>query len=291
MIRMPPLMNQRLRPHVLTGMLALGVVGLSGCAVPGSPISGGGGELSPQERRLQDTENALVVIKRRLDGIDSALDDSGSNVAGEVRDLRGQVEELTNAVRQQEERGKQIFVELEQRIRRLEGGSGTLNGGGAMPPLVGLGGSAGGANVGTSPEPAGSQSQARGAAPFDADEEASYLATFELLKNGKYDEAIKGFRSHLAQYPDGQYSDNAAYWMAEASFVKRDFQTARSGFKQVVDSHPDSPRAPDAMFKLALAQEELKQGSDARSTLQQVVSRYPTSNAARLAQQRLDAGR
>lgn len=79
--------------------------------------------------------------------------------------------------------------------------------------------------------------------------------------------------------------------MAEASFVKRDFQTARSGFKQVVDSHPDSPRAPDAMFKLALAQEELKQGSDARSTLQQVVSRYPTSNAARLAQQRLDAGR
>lgn len=33
-------MNQRLRPHVLTGMLALGVVGLSGCAVPGSPISG-----------------------------------------------------------------------------------------------------------------------------------------------------------------------------------------------------------------------------------------------------------
>jgi tol-pal system protein YbgF len=280
-----PHLKMRLPSQILmTGLVVLGTFGLSGCVVPGSPISGGGGDLSPEERRLQDTENSLVIVKRRLDGIDAALTDSGGNLAGEVRDLRGQVEELTNAVQQQESRSKQIFVELEQRIRRLEGGDTSLNGG-AMPPLVGLG-SSGGANVGTSPLPSASQG---GGAQFSADEEASYLATFEMLKNGKYDDAIAGFRQHLAKYPNGQYSDNAAYWMAEASFVKRDFQTARSGFQQVVTSHPDSPRAPDAMFKLALAQEELKQTGEARSTLQQVVSRYPNSNAARLAQQRLDA--
>ena len=120
---------------------------------------------------------------------------------------------------------------------------------------------------------------------------ASRLSLLFQLILGKYDEAITGFRQHLSRYPNGQYSDNAVYWMAEASFVKRDFRTARSGFEQVVVSHPDSPRAPDAMFKLALAQDELKQKAEARSTLQQLVSRYPDSNAARLAQQRLDAAR
>jgi tol-pal system protein YbgF len=289
-IKTAPL-NLRLSSQLLTGLMVLGAASLTGCVTPGSPISGGGGNLSPEERRLQDAENALVIVKRRLDGIDSALSDSGGNLAGEVRDLRGQVEELSNAVQQQEARSKQIFVELEQRIRRLEGGSSSFNGGGAMPPLVGLGGTAGsGANVGASPVP--SVGGASGGSPqFNADEEASYLATFEMLKNGKYDEAITGFRQHLSRYPNGQYSDNAVYWMAEASFVKRDFRTARSGFEQVVVSHPDSPRAPDAMFKLALAQDELKQKAEARSTLQQLVSRYPDSNAARLAQQRLDAAR
>ncbi len=283
----PAPLNLRLRSRVLPGLIVLGSLGLTACVTPGSPISGERAGLSPEERRLQDTENALVTLKRRLDGLDATIHDGGGNLQNEVRDLRGQVEQLTFQVQQQEQRSKQIFSELEQRIRRAEGGApGDFNGG-VPPPLPGLGGS--GAVVGASPSP--SVSRQSGAAAFNADEEASYLATFELLKNGKYDDAITGFRQHLSKYPDGQYSDNASYWMAEASFVKRDFQTARSGFETVVTNFPDSPRAPDAMFKLALAHEELKQTSQARSTLQRVVSRYPNSNAARLAQQRLDANR
>lgn len=285
----PAPLNLRHRSRVLSGLIMLGSVGLTACATSGAPISGERSGLSPQERRLQDTENAMVTLKRRVDGLDATINDGGGNLQNEVRELRGQVEQLTFQVQQQEQRSKQIFAELEQRVRRAEGGGAALGGfnGGMPPPLPGLGGS--GPDVGASPSPSVSRPAAKPA--FDADEEASYLATFELLKNGKYDDAIVGFRQHLGKYPDGQYSDNASYWMAEASFVKRDFQTARSGFETVVTKFPDSPRAPDAMFKLALAQEELKQSSQARSTLQRVVSRYPNSNAARLAQQRLDANR
>jgi tol-pal system protein YbgF len=259
---------------------------LGGCAAQGLPISGGGGDnLSPSERRLQEAENQLVAVQRRLDGMDASLSDqSGGGMSSELRDLRGQVEELSHQVKQQDQRLRQIYSELEARIRQAEGGSSLSNGGlGIPPPIPGLGSNAG---VG-SPTPAASPSP-RTPPAFDAQEEASYLETFELLKNGRYDEAIKGFRAHLEQYPDGQYADNAAYWMAEASYVKRDFKTAESGFQQVVTRHPDSPRAPDAMFKLALAQEELRQSASARATLEQVVRRYPNSNAARLAQQRLD---
>ena len=88
MIKTAPL-NLRLSSQLLTGLMVLGAASLTGCVTPGSPISGGGGNLSPEERRLQDAENALVIVKRRLDGIDSALSDSGGNLAGEVRDLRG----------------------------------------------------------------------------------------------------------------------------------------------------------------------------------------------------------
>lgn len=261
---------------------------LGGCAAQGLPISGGGGDdLSPSERRLQEAENQLVAVQRRLDGMDASLSDqSGGGMSSELRDLRGQVEELSHQVKQQDQRLRQIYSELEARIRLGEGGGSTTgnSGLGIPPPIPGLGGNAG---VG-SPTPVASPAPRRTPPAFDAEEETSYLETFELLKNGRYDEAIKGFRAHLDQYPDGQYADNAAYWMAEASYVKRDFKTAESGFQQVVNRHPESPRAPDAMFKLALAQEELRQSASARATLEQVVRRYPNSNAARLAQQRLD---
>ena len=102
--------------------------------------------------------------------------------------------------------------------------------------------------------------------------------------------AITGFKAHLQKYPQGQYADNAAYWLGEASYVKRDYKSAAEAFNRVATQHPQSPRAPDAMFKLALTQQELKQDAEARTTLEQVISRYPNSNAARLAQQRLQGG-
>lgn len=280
---------RRFRP-VLAGLAGLTVLGLSACASPAG-INGGGDALSPEERRLQAVENKMAAVQRRIDALDSSrMDDNVSNLRDELRDLRGQVEKLSFDVRQIDERSKQLYVDLDQRMRTLEGGAAPAAGAGygvlapTAPP-------AGGAAAPASPAaPATTGGAVQLGAQNDPDEEAAYLTTFDLLKNGKYDEAIKGFKAHLDQYPQGQYADNAAYWLGEASYVKRDYASAADAFNRVATRHPQSPRAPDALFKLALTQQELKKASEARATLEQVISRYPNSNAARLAQQRLQGG-
>lgn len=275
--------------------VALLAVWLTACAVPGGNSISGRSALSPEERRLQDAENKVAALQRRMDALD-AVSSGASNVASrdELRDLLGQIERLHNDLRQLDQRGRQFYIDLDQRLRVLEGVGAPASGAGfgvlaPTPPL--RGGSLPGDTGGQSPAPTTAVPSAPvGSTASDPEEERSYLATFELLKNGKYDDAVRGFETYLQRYPSGRYADNAAYWMAEANFVKRDYTAAARAFQRVVSRHPDSPRAPDALFKLALTQVELKQDRDSEATLREVIQRYPNSNAARLAQQRLSGG-
>lgn len=280
--------------------LALLVLTLTGCAASGGGNSiSGRAALSPEERRLQDAENKVAALQRRMDALD-AVSSGASTVASkdDLRDLLGQIERLNNDLRQLDQRSRQFYIDLDQRLRSLEGGSAPASGAGfgvlaPTPPLrEGALPPGAAALPPVTPPATGSSAPAAagGSAANDPEEERSYLATFELLKNGKYDEAVRGFESHLQRYPSGRYADNAAYWMAEANFVKRDYAAAARAFQRVVSRHPESPRAPDALFKLALTQVELKQTRESNATLREVIERYPNSNAARLAQQRLSAG-
>jgi tol-pal system protein YbgF len=286
--------------HRLSLPVAILALSLTACAVPGGGNSiSGRAALSPEERRLQDAENKVAALQRRLDALD-AVSTGASNVASkdDLRDLLGQIERLSNELRQMDRRSRQFYVDLDQRLRALEGDSAPASGAGfgvlaPTPPLRagGLPGEPGGQTPGaTAPGAPELLPAPGGSAASDPDEERSYLATFELLKNGKYDDAVQGFETYLQRYPSGRYADNAAYWMAEANFVKRDYTAAARAFQRVVSRHPDSPRAPDALFKLALTQVELNQTRDSEATLREVIERYPNSNAARLAQQRLSGG-
>ena len=126
-----------------------------------------------------------------------------------------------------------------------------------------------------------------GASP---EEEGAYLTAFDALKNGKYDDAIRGFRSLLEKWPRGRYADNALYWSGEAYYVKRDYRSALGAFQAVLQRFPSSPKGPDAMLKVGLSQIELNQQTEGRATLQKLIDAYPQSSAARLAQQRLAPG-
>lgn len=126
------------------------------------------------------------------------------------------------------------------------------------------------------------------AAVATPEEERAYLAAFDLAKSGKYDEAIKGFRSLVVQWPQGPYSDNAWYWMGEVQTVKRDYVGATTSFQYLTDKFPTSPKIADGLYKLGLSQLELKRNGEARTTLQRVVREYPETNAATLARKKLD---
>lgn len=259
----------------LSAVLMFSLTALAGCSNFGGPISGSGQQvLSPEERRLQDLENKTATMSRRLETINSSAAEQDFNkLRDELRDLRGIVEKLRYDSDQRERSSKDLYQDLDQRLQRLEGTapgaiSGTVPG--ATPGTI--------SSAPVAPRPA----------VASPEEEAAYLSTFDLLKNGKYDDAVRGFKSMLERWPQGRYADNAWYWMGEANYVKRDYTSALTSFQALVDRFPTSPKLADGLYKVGLTQIELKRVSEAKATLQRVAREFPASNAANLSRQKLD---
>lgn len=140
----------------------------------------------------------------------------------------------------------------------------------------------------TAPPPvAAASTPAAGPRLANADEQLAYDEAFDKLKQSRYAEAIQAFQDLLRRYPNGALADDANYWIAEAQYVTRDFQSALNGFRNVVVRYPDSPRAPEALLKVGYIQYEVGAKEQARITLNEVVTRYPGSRVAISAQTRL----
>lgn len=260
-------------------MLSLLAASLSaGCADFGGPISSSSGSvLSPEERRLQDVETKTAQLTRRLDALNATQTDQDLNrMREELRGVRGEIEALRHQIGEQDRSRKELFADLDRRLQRLEAGGGTVSGAGPAATV-------------TTTVPATLAAAATPKATVATpEEERAYLGTFDLLKNGKYDEAIKGFRGMLDQWPQGRYADNGWYWMGEAQLVKRDYPGAVASFQNLVDKFPSSPKVAEGLYKLGLCQIELKRNAEAKTAFQRVLKEFPSSNAATLAKQKLD---
>ena len=119
------------------------------------------------------------------------------------------------------------------------------------------------------------------------DDRQNYQAAFDLLKDGKYPEAISGFRQFLTTFPNSALADNAQYWLGESHYVTKQYTDALRDFRTVLEKYPDSRKTPDALLKIGFCNYELKNWPEARSSLQQVVQRFGDTTAARQASQRL----
>lgn len=118
-------------------------------------------------------------------------------------------------------------------------------------------------------------------------EQAAYSASFNLLKEGRYEKAAASFQKFLSAFPVGQYTDNAQYWLGEAFYVTRKFPRAMEEFQKLVAGFPASPKVPGAQLKIGFIHHELGQTDQAKSVLHELVTRYPKTTAARLAKDRL----
>jgi tol-pal system protein YbgF len=202
----------------------------------------------------------------------------------DVLKLHGQIEELEHALQTVKKQQKDMYLDLEQRLQSGAGGtagSEQPEEGAEVPP-------ASSDTDAPQPSPSASVPQRPAAAPGDAaGRQAAYQKAFNTLKDGKYSDAIKEFKSFLAAYPSGEYVDNATYWLAEAHYVNRDFSAARDAFRKVAREFPQSAKVPDALLKTGFIEYETGQWSKAREILSDVVRRYPDTSAAKLAEKRL----
>jgi len=240
-----------------------------------------------------ETSNRLTDVEQRLD----RLEQSASNNQGllllsaridtleqQLRELRGQVEELQNSNEQLRKQQRDLYADLDRRITALQGTAAASPGSYAGPGAAGSTAGAGVGGVGTS----GPGSAGTGAGPGDAGgDQAAYSRAFDALKGKDYDSAIGRFKDFLRQYPQSTLAGNAQYWLGEAYYVTRDLDDAAASFRAVGEQYPKSSKVPDALVALGMTQIDQQHLSDGRLTLSQVVQRYPGTDAAKLATSRL----
>jgi tol-pal system protein YbgF len=220
----------------------------------------------PLEIRLEELESRLAALERILASgslidLTVQLDELQRQTAG----LRGSVESLGHSTSSIQDRQRDLYGDLDDRIQYLERNMQQPT----RQSIPNLGPLAGALLV-----PGGN-------------DRVNYEAAFELLKEQRFAAAGSGFQQFLAAFPNSQLADNAQYWLAESYYVTDQFDVARREFLLVINRYPRSRKIPDALLKLGYSNYELDRWSDARSALQLVRDDHDESTAARLAVQRL----
>ena len=198
----------------------------------------------------------------------------------EVQELRGLVEEQSYQLNRLPRDQKEQYIDLDRRVAGLATGASAGAGAASTPatssstsPASGTpAATTGGAAVAAPPAPSAGQS-----------EREAYQLAFDLMKGRKFEESIAAFNSLIINYPNGQYTPNAFYWLGELHLAQQDTEEARQAFMQVVNLYPDHPKVPDTLYKLGVAYHRLGDSNRAMEYFSQVQSRYPQSSAAGLA--------
>lgn len=226
----------------------------------------------PVQMRLNDLD-ARVARMERIVANEVQVSQSLDEVQGNLRELRGQIEQLEHSEQALGKQQRDLYGDLDRRL--------SAGGGGAVGAAFGA---AAGATAGAA---VGSEGGAAGSNAPSPTEQAVYGQAFDALKAGSYSTAITGFKDFLHTYPNSSLADNAQYWLGDAYYVSHDYDSAAGAFRTVLKKYPDSPKAADAMLKLGYTQFEQKQYPAARATLDEVTKKYPGTDAAKQAAERL----
>jgi tol-pal system protein YbgF len=222
-------------------------------------------------RQIANLQRMVEAQQKRLEGIEAevrdrrALLDLASQIEqlrGDLAKMRGQLELLANQADNADKRQKDLYVDIDARLRKLEQAKEQPPAAGAEKPAAGPG------------EPAATETKA-------------YEAALNQFKLANYPLAISAFNGFLATYPASPLAPSAQYWIGNAYYAQRDYKNTIAAQQKVLANWPDSPKAADAMLNMASAQSESGDARGARRTLEALIVKYPTSSAAASAKQRL----
>lgn len=224
--------------------------------------------------RQEVTENQRQVAEQ-LKKLDATLSSAGNRDAllqlasqyealnNELARMRGQIETLTNQAETAERRQKDLYLDIDTRLRKLEQSREQAAAAPATP---------------ASPESEASPAEMR-----------AYQAALDQFKLGNYSLAVSAMQGFLVTYPSSKLASNAQYWIGMAYSGQRDYKQAISAQRKLLAAWPESDKAADAMLSIASSQETMGERKSAQKTLEELISKYPKSNAAASAKQRLAA--
>lgn len=231
------------------------------------PLQASAGILDDDEARraILDLRAKVDAMARDLNArIDSKADknvtvdmlNQHEQTMQEIARLRGQIEVLGNQIAMSQKGQKDLYADLDARIKKLEPRQETIDG------------------------------QTAEVLPT---EKQAYDAAYERFKSADYAGSIAAFQDFVRRYPTSAYAPNAQYWLGNAYYMQRDYKNAIAAQETVLGNYGSSPKAPDAMLNIASSYIEMKDLKNAKKTMQQLVKKYPDSNAGQTAKDRLAA--
>ncbi len=267
---------------------------------------------APAHAGMFDDEEArkqIAATQARLDGLAKQLDarivtlEQQSKQLGfdllrdlegiksDIAKIRGQIEVLTYEINEQQKRQRDLYVDLDSRLRKMETAAAPAAGGVGMPvpPSLDMNATPGAAPnpQATSASPPPPTAAAQPILPVTAQEQKVYDAALDQFKRGDYNGAIASFQGFVKTYPRSLLASSAQYWVGNAQFARKDYRSAIATQRTLIQTWSDSPKVPDALLSIASSQSEMGDNASARKTLEELMAKYPQSEAAGKAKQRL----
>ncbi len=241
---------------------------VSGAVILGACLAGVAGPVAAQDSPVA-TQMQVQGLEQRLQRVERVLDSramtellSGVDAATrELRELRGEVEVLRYELDRLNERQRDQFRHLDERVNAFEAGAQ------AVTPETG-----------------------ERVADFDlpgADEQAAYQEAFDELMDGRYGSAIGRFERFIENHPGSDYLPNAWYWLAEARYARGEYADALADFTRLREEFPGSDKSGDALLKIGYSHYELGNHDEARAALEAVRAEHSGTTLERLAEERL----
>ena len=230
-------------------------------------------QIIDQQKRVDELRQQADGMAARLGKIEDdakaqpvlALASEIEKLREEMRGLRGQIEVLGNTIEGVSKRQRDMYVDLDQRLRRFE------QPGAAIPPAAG----------------AAAEAPKAAAVTVSVEENEAYERAQGQRRIGNYQGAISAFQGFVAKYPKSTLAPRAQYWIGDSYFNLRDFKNAIANQQKLVAAYPDSNSVPDALLNMASSQLEAGDTATARKTMDGLIARYPSSEAAEKARRRV----
>ena len=221
------------------------------------------------EARIAKAEAAAQEAAERSADRGAILDlaQQIENLRSDIAKMRGQLEVIANQADTAEARQKQLYLDIDTRLRKLEESR---------------------ERAAAAPEKPAAAAPAAEAEPSPAEAKA-YQAALDQFKLGNYALTVAAMQNFLAAHPQSPLASNAQYWVGMAHSGQRDYKSAIAAQRKLLATWPESQKAPDALLSIASAQETMGERKLAQKTLEEVIAKYPDSSAASSAKQRLAA--
>lgn len=219
--------------------------------------------------RQNETRQDMRALEDRLRRMETQLSNQGllnllnqvSELRAELARLRGQQEEQHNAIAQTQRRQKELYEDLDSRIKEL-----------ASRPVA--------------PTVAAEAIQLQpsrtllGSGLDAVSESRRYEAALTQFRSGDYNAAVRSFQTFLADFPSGSLASNAYYWLGLAHASLGEYGSAVQAYQKLINDFPASNKVPDAMLSLARSRLHMGETAAAQSVLDQLLVKYPQSRAA-----------